>query len=104
MGRAAAELSGAKIPPTARLDGYSLVPFLKGGPAPQRECFYWELHEGTPLQAVRFAFRPAAAHSEFNQHDEHSQGKDSRCEQGATLVPFCTGKKPNDEQTCQPEP
>lgn len=51
----AAELSGAEIPPTARLDGYSLVPFLKGGPVPQRECFYWELHESGPsIQAVRW--------------------------------------------------
>ena len=32
----------------------SLVSFLKGGPAPQREYFYWELHEGRPIQAVRF--------------------------------------------------
>jgi arylsulfatase A-like enzyme len=27
---------------------------LKGGPAPHREYFYWELHEGTPIQALRF--------------------------------------------------
>jgi arylsulfatase A-like enzyme len=25
-----------------------------GGKAPERELFYWELHEGTSLQAVRF--------------------------------------------------
>lgn len=50
-----AELSGARIPPEVKPDGYSLVSFLKGGPAPQREYFYWELHEGrTPIQAVRF--------------------------------------------------
>jgi arylsulfatase A-like enzyme len=30
------------------------VSFLKGGPAPKRDVFYWELHEGKPLQAVRF--------------------------------------------------
>ena len=38
-------------------DGLSLVSFLKGEPAPQREFFYWELHAGAPLtamQAVRF--------------------------------------------------
>ena len=28
--------------------------FLKGGPAPQRDHFYWELHEAASLQAVRF--------------------------------------------------
>jgi arylsulfatase A len=50
----AAELSGAKIPATFKPDGFSLVSFLKGGAAPQREYFYWELHEGTPLQALRW--------------------------------------------------
>lgn len=50
----AAELAGAKIPGQARLDGLSLVSFLQGGPAPARDHFYWELHEGTSLQAVRF--------------------------------------------------
>jgi arylsulfatase A-like enzyme len=49
-----AELSGAKIPAGMPTDGCSLATFLKGGPAPQREYFYWELHEGTPLQAVRW--------------------------------------------------
>jgi arylsulfatase A-like enzyme/dienelactone hydrolase len=49
-----AELSGAKIPDTARIDGLSLASFLKGGPAPKREHFYWELHEGASLQAVRW--------------------------------------------------
>lgn len=49
-----AELTGAKIPATAQVDGLSLVSFLKGGPAPKREYFYWELHEGKPLQAIRF--------------------------------------------------
>jgi arylsulfatase A-like enzyme len=36
-----------------RTDGLSLVSFLKGGGAPKREHFYWELHEGRPQQAVR---------------------------------------------------
>jgi len=49
-----AELTGAKIPDGTPIDGRSLVPFLKGGPAPQREFFYWELHEGASLQAVRW--------------------------------------------------
>jgi len=49
----AAELAGAKIPDALTPDGYSLVEMLKGGPAPQRDYFYWELHEGKPLQAVR---------------------------------------------------
>jgi arylsulfatase A-like enzyme len=50
----AAELSGAQIPDTVKTDGISLVSHLKGGPAPKREYFYWELHEGTPIQAVRW--------------------------------------------------
>ncbi|MEI7729819.1 MAG: arylsulfatase [Verrucomicrobiota bacterium] len=49
-----AELTGAKLPGNASMDGLSLVSFLKGGPAPQREYFYWELHEGKSLQAIRF--------------------------------------------------
>ena len=42
----AAELAGAKLPHGFQPDGLSLVSFLKGGPAPQRDYFYWELHEG----------------------------------------------------------
>ena len=50
-----AELAGAKIPAECKTDGLSLVPYLKGGTAPQREYFYWELHEARrPLRAVRF--------------------------------------------------
>jgi arylsulfatase A-like enzyme len=50
----AAELAGAAIPTECRTDGVSLVSMLKGGAAPKRDRFYWELHEGTPIQAVRF--------------------------------------------------
>ncbi|MBM3859318.1 MAG: arylsulfatase [Verrucomicrobia bacterium] len=51
----AAELAVAKLPASFTPDGYSLVSFLKGGPAPKRDYFYWELHEGSrPLQACRF--------------------------------------------------
>lgn len=49
-----AELSGAKMPASFKPDGFSLVSFLKGGTAPQREYFYWELHEGASLQALRW--------------------------------------------------
>jgi len=52
----AVELAGAKLPAGFKPDGLSLVSFLKGGEAPQRDYFYWELHEtNKPLQAVRFA-------------------------------------------------
>ena len=50
----AAELAGAKIPKAAKLDGFSLVSYLKGGQAPKRDYFYWELHEGRSIQACRF--------------------------------------------------
>jgi arylsulfatase A-like enzyme len=48
----AAELAGVEL--KSPHDGHSIVELLKGGPAPKREAFYWELHEGTSLQAVRF--------------------------------------------------
>ena len=48
----AAELAGVEL--KTPHDGHSVVELLKGGPAPKRETFYWELHEGTSLQAVRF--------------------------------------------------
>lgn len=50
----AAALAGAPIPAECKTDGLSLVSFLKGGPAPRRDHFYWELHEAASLQAVRF--------------------------------------------------
>ena len=31
-----------------------MVAYLKGGAAPQRDYFYWELHENKPIQATRF--------------------------------------------------
>jgi len=49
-----AEIVGAELPATVHTDGLSLVAFLKGGAAPKREYFYWELHEGASLQAVRW--------------------------------------------------
>ncbi len=50
----AAELAGATLPAGFQPDGLSLVSYLKGGPAPKREFFYWELHEGKSIQALRF--------------------------------------------------
>ena len=50
----AVELAGASLPAGFRPDGFSLVEFLRGGSAPRREYFYWELHEGPSIQAVRF--------------------------------------------------
>jgi arylsulfatase A-like enzyme len=50
----AAELADAPLPDGFEPDGISLVSFLKGGEAPEREYFYWELFEGRFIQAVRF--------------------------------------------------
>jgi arylsulfatase A len=49
-----AELAGIEAARLPATDGRSLLSFLKGGSAPRREHFYWELHEGRPQQAVRF--------------------------------------------------
>ena len=49
------ELSGAKPPQGYETDGHSLVSYLKGGEAPRRDYFYWELHKGdAPVQAARW--------------------------------------------------
>ncbi|MEL7264128.1 MAG: sulfatase-like hydrolase/transferase, partial [Planctomycetota bacterium] len=48
------ELAGAKKPDRYETDGISLVQYLRGGPAPKRDYFYWELHTGKPIQAARF--------------------------------------------------
>jgi arylsulfatase A-like enzyme len=49
----AAELAGI-ADHGVKTDGLSLVSMLRGGPAPRRDVYYWELHEGKPKQAVRF--------------------------------------------------
>lgn len=48
------ELTDSQLPQNIRTDGKSLVSFLKGGSAPERDYFYWELHEGKSIQAIRF--------------------------------------------------
>jgi len=50
----AIELAHAQLPASCKPDGLSLVSFLKGGPAPKRDYFYWELYEAQPIQAIRF--------------------------------------------------
>ncbi len=88
----AAELAGAKLPADFQPDGYSLVSFLQGGPAPQREYFYWELHEGRVLQAVRFgawkAVRngPSAAIELYNLHQDGSETTDLAAGQPALVA------------------
>jgi len=49
------EMSGARPPKGYETDGLSLLDYLKGGLAPKRDYFYWELHNGNrPVQAARF--------------------------------------------------
>ncbi|MGJ8697447.1 MAG: arylsulfatase [Verrucomicrobiaceae bacterium] len=48
------ELSGATPPEGYQTDGLSLLDYFKGGPAPKRNYFYWELHEGKAKQAARW--------------------------------------------------
>ena len=62
----AAELAGVRLPADHRTDGRSLVEFLRGGPAPRRDFFYWELHEQRPMQAARFGDWKAVR----NAHDQ----------------------------------
>ncbi len=50
----ALEISGTPAPAGLKTDGLSLASFLGGGPAPKRDYFYWELHEGQSLQAARW--------------------------------------------------
>jgi arylsulfatase A-like enzyme len=50
----AAALAGATLPEDRVFDGLDVSALLLGGKAPRRESFYWELHEGASLQAVRF--------------------------------------------------
>lgn len=47
----ACELAGVRAP--AGIDGRSIVPTLMEGRTIERECFYWEFHEGGFAQAVR---------------------------------------------------
>ena len=85
-----AELGGAKIPQGFTPDGHSLISFLKGGEAPQRESFYWELHEGrggNSIQAIRFgdwkAVRPkrGGAVEIYNLADDLGESKNLASEQ-----------------------
>ncbi|CAN5695311.1 arylsulfatase [soil metagenome] len=81
-----AELSGATLPSTFKPDGFSLVSFLKGGPAPKRDYFYWELYEGKPTQAIRIgdwkAVRngPAAAIELYDLKTDFGEAKDLAAE------------------------
>jgi len=72
----ASELAGASIPDTCKTTGHSLVSFLKGGPAPTREYFYWELHERGFIQAVRFGDWKAVRNAPSALIELYDLGKD----------------------------
>lgn len=71
----AAELAGATI--SSAHDGLSVVSLLKGGSAPEREAFYWELHEGASLQAVRFGNWKAVRNGPSKPVELYDLGKDA---------------------------
>ncbi|MDB4652661.1 arylsulfatase [Akkermansiaceae bacterium] len=48
------EMTGVTPPKGYRTDGHSLISYFKGGPAPKRDYFYWELHKGAVVQAARW--------------------------------------------------
>ena len=72
----AAELAGATVPAECKTDGLLLVTHLKGGPAPKRESFYWELHEGKPIQAVRFGDWKAVKNGQTAKIELYDLAKD----------------------------
>lgn len=78
----AAELAGVEPPASYTTNGYSLVGMLRGGPAPKRDYFYWELHEGRFIQAIRFgnwkAVRngPAAPIELYDLESDRGETKD----------------------------
>ncbi len=73
-----AELAGVGLADSNSVDGKSLVSFLKGGAAPKRDYFYWELHETNPIQAIRFGdWKAVKPHGEsielYNLADDQSE-------------------------------
>ena len=73
----AAELGGAVLPDHCKTTGHSLVSFLKGGPAPDRDYFYWELHERAFIQAVRFEDWKAVKNGPSDPIELYNLAKDS---------------------------
>jgi arylsulfatase A len=74
------ELSGATPPEGYETDGRSLVDYLKGGDAPERDYFYWELHEnafnGAAVRAARFGNWKAVVSKPGNPIEIYDLGQD----------------------------
>jgi arylsulfatase A-like enzyme len=74
-----AELAGVRLPEGVKIDGRSLVAMLRGGPAPQREYFYWELHEPPrSIQAIRFGDWKAVRNGPSAQIELYNLKADAR--------------------------
>lgn len=93
----ATELANAALPTGFKPDGLSLVSYLKGGDAPKRRGFYWELHEGKPQQAARIgdwkAVKPTpdSPIELFNLNNDSGESKnvaDTHPEKVAELTAF----------------
>jgi arylsulfatase A-like enzyme len=104
----AAELAGASLPSGFQPDGLSILPLLRGGSAPAREHFYWELHEGSSLQALRFdghwkAVRngPSRAIELYDLSQDESESRDlareqpERVAQAEKLMAACRQEHPD---------
>lgn len=75
------EIADIHPPEGYRTDGHSLVEFFKGGKAPERDYFYWELHQGRGAsQAARWnywkAVKPGPGKSIeiYNLDDDPGEG------------------------------
>ncbi len=70
------EMTGVTPPQGYQTDGKSLVSFLKGGQAPERDYFYWELHRGTVVQAARWSDWKAVRNGIKNPIEIYDLAKD----------------------------
>lgn len=73
----ALELSGTPTPAGLKTDGLSLASFLRGGSAPKRDHFYWELHEAQSLQAARWGHWKAVRNGPAAKVEIYDLGTDS---------------------------
>ena len=71
------EMSGVTPPKGYETDGKSLLSYLKGGPVPARDYFYWELHTGRALQAARWGTWKAVRNGVSNRIEIYDLSKDA---------------------------
>jgi arylsulfatase A len=75
-----AEILKAPCVPGKDTDGLSILNLLKGGDAPKRPYFYWELHEGnaSSLQAIRFGDHKAVRNGPKQPIELYDLARDTR--------------------------